>query len=135
MSDDNRISVRMEPQLTPVRLEDKMDLNAEIKVAVDSHLTGLGMAGLIGIFAGILALVAGLLTFILSYPERWYAVIGTADYDTSRNLIKTVVGLTGAGVVLLFVGTSMFFYGRTVLGSGHLDRFTMEEPLTNAEAP
>lgn len=126
MSDDNRISLRMEPQLTPVRLEDKVDVNAEIKVAVDSHLTGLGVGGIACIFLGVLSLLVGMMVFAYAFPEHWR---GSADDLAHYSYVKSVAGLVGLGIVLLFLGTSMFFYGRTVLGSGRLDQFSMQESL------
>lgn len=124
---DNRIKLRMEPELTPVRLEDKVDLDAEIKVAVDSHVTGLGAAGLVVMGLGMLSLVIGTLMFAFGYPER----MRTPDvtWEQAKAYGKAIALFVGAGVVLLFLGTSMFFYGRTVLGSGRLDQFNLEEPL------
>lgn len=121
---ENRIRVKLEPQLTPVRLEDKMDLHAEIQVAVDSHLTGLAIFGLVSLAVGILAFLAGAFMFAFGYPDPWYASFGSSTWGESRALIKGVVLFAASGVILLFLGTSTFFYGRTVLGSGSLDQFT-----------
>jgi hypothetical protein len=122
--DENRIRVRLESELTPVRLEDKMDLHAEIQVAVDSHLTGLAIFGLVALLVGILAVLVGAIMFALNYPNPWYAAFGSAHYQESRDLIKRIVLFLAGGIVLIFVGTSTFFYGRTVLGSGSLDQFS-----------
>lgn len=113
---ENRIRVHIEPELTPTRLEDKRDLNAEINVAVDSHMTGLAIFGLVALVLGVLSALVGLLIFGAQYPS-----------DTPRQVIKQVVLFLGAGIVLLFLGTSSFFYGRTVLGSGRLDQFATKE--------
>lgn len=126
---DNRIHLRVEPQLTPVRLEDKMDVNAEIKVAVDASLTGLGVAGIILLGLGSLCVLVGSILLGLGYPSPWYASIDSASWGESRDLIERVILFFGSGVLLLLLGTSMFFYGRTVLGSGHLDRFNTELPI------
>ncbi|MCA1819514.1 MAG: hypothetical protein LC620_05610, partial [Halobacteriales archaeon] len=58
---ENRIRVRVEPELTPTRLEDKMDVNAEIDVGVDTHLKGLGVAGAVCVGVGFVALLAAAL--------------------------------------------------------------------------
>lgn len=127
MQEDNRIRVRVEPELQPVRYEDKMDLNSEIEVGVDTHMKGLGVAGLIAIAVGVLCVLIGAILYTVGYPEPWYANIADADWADSRALIERVMLLWGGGVVLLFFGTSAFFYGRTVLGSGRLDQFTTKE--------
>ena len=126
-SNDNRIRLRTEPEMTPVRLEDKIDMDAEIKVAVDSHLTGLGVAGLVALGLGLLGLLVGALMFAFGYPQR----MRTPDvtWEEAKAFTRNIALLFGTGVVLLFLGTSMFFYGRTVLGSGRLDSFNLEEPL------
>lgn len=121
---ENRIRLKLEPQLTPVRLEDKMDLHAEIQVAVDSHLTGVAFFGLACLGLGILSLLVGTIMFAFGYPNPWYSSFGQANWDESRALIKQVILLCASGIVLLFLGASTFFYGRTVLGSGSLDQFT-----------
>ncbi|MFO1533195.1 MAG: hypothetical protein ABR562_05800 [Thermoplasmatota archaeon] len=117
---ENRIRVRVEPELTPTRLEDKMDVNAEIDVGVDTHLKGLGVAGAVCVGVGFVALLAAALMFLFGYPTPWY---GTAADGEHVAYVKTVVLLGASAVVFLFFGTSAFFYGRTVLGSGHMDQF------------
>lgn len=123
----NRITLRLEPELTPVRMDDKLDLNAEIKVKVDSHLTGLGVFGLILVGIGTVLLLTGAFLFWWAWPDQWNAE--TVSYARSRQLVEAVVLLIGAGLTALFFGTSSFFYGRTVLGSGSLDAFQMQESL------
>lgn len=125
MSDEDTIHVRIRPELTPVRTENRINLNAAIDVAVKSRLTGLGIVGVIALAAGVFALLAGALVFMDAYPEKWYAQ--TVPWAESRAIIELVVLLFGGGIVALFLGTSMFFYGRTVLGSGELDQFQMQE--------
>lgn len=120
---ENRIRVRLEPEMTPVRLEDKMDLHAQIDVEVDAHLTGLAVFGMVAIAVGVLSILMGSIFFVSGYPDKYHATDGVSIQD-SHNFIETVVLLMGSGVVLLFFGASAFFYGRTVLGSGHLDQFT-----------
>lgn len=122
---DNRIRVRVEPEMTPIRLEDRMDLNSEIKVAVDSHLKGLAVAGLFAITVGTLMVLAGSIYFTLGYPDLYHASNGYTILE-SHTFIERVVEVLAAGVILLFGGTSAFFYGRLVLGSGHLDQFTTQ---------
>jgi hypothetical protein len=126
--DDNRIRVKLEPEMQPVRYEDRMDLNSEIDVGVDTHMKGLGVAGLVAIAAGVLCILVGAIFFILGYPQDWIASISdTGKYAASRALIERVVLFLGFGITLLFFGVSAFFYGRTVLGSGHLDQFSTKE--------
>lgn len=121
---ENRIRVKVQPELTPVRLEDKMDVNAEIQVGVNTHLRGLGVAGAVCVGVGTLALLVAALMFFFGYPEPWY---GPADDAGHTAFVKAVILVGATGTVLLFFGTSAFFYGRTVLGSGHLDQFATRE--------
>ena len=127
MDEDNRIRVRLQPEMQPVRYEDRMDLNSEIAVGVDTHMKGLSVAGLVAIAVGVLCVLIGSIMLGLGYPETWQSSITDSDYAESRALIERVMLFLGSGIVLLFFGTSAFFYGRTVLGSGHLDQFTTKE--------
>ncbi|MEA3190879.1 MAG: hypothetical protein QOD77_1461 [Thermoplasmata archaeon] len=113
---ENRIRVNIQPELTPTRLEDRRDLNAEINVAVDSHMTGLAVFGVVALVLGVLSALVGLVIFGVQYPSA-----------APREVIKQAVLFLGSGIVLLFLGTSSFFYGRTVLGSGRLDQFATKE--------
>jgi predicted membrane channel-forming protein YqfA (hemolysin III family) len=91
-------------------------------------MKGLGVAGLVAIAAGVLCILVGAIFFILGYPQDWIASISdTGKYAASRALIERVVLFLGFGITLLFFGVSAFFYGRTVLGSGHLDQFSTKE--------
>jgi hypothetical protein len=117
---ENRIRVKVEPELTPVRLEDKMDVHAEIDVGVESHLKGLGVFGAVLATVGALLIVVAAIMFAFGFPTPWYGSIDDAGHNA---FVKAVVITAAAGVTFLFVGTSAFFYGRTVLGSGHLDQF------------
>jgi hypothetical protein len=122
---ENRIKVKVEPEMTPIRLEDRMDLNSEIKVAVGSHLKGLAVVGLVAIALGTLLVLAGSVYFTLGYPNLYHAWNGYTVQE-SHTFIERVVEVLAAGVILLFGGTSAFFYGRLVLGSGHLDQFSTQ---------
>jgi hypothetical protein len=122
---ENRIKVKVEQELTPIRLNDRMDLNSEINVAVDSHLKGIAVAGLAAIALGTLLVLAGSIYFTLGYPDLYHATHGYTVQE-SHTFIERVVETLAAGVVLLFGGTSSFFYGRLVLGSGHLDQFSTQ---------
>lgn len=124
---ENRIKVKVEPEMTPIRLEDRMDLNSEIKVSVGSHLKGLAVVGLVGIALGTVLVLVGSIYFTTGYPDLYHATRGYTVAE-SHDFIERVVEILAAGVILLFGGTSAFFYGRLVLGSGHLDQFS-----TNAE--
>lgn len=125
MTTENRIKVKVEPELTPIRLEDRMDLNSEIKVSVGSHLRGLAVVGLVGIAVGTLLVLVGSIYFTLGYPDQYHALHGYT-VDQSHAFIERVVEILAAGIILLFAGTSSFFYGRLVLGSGHLDQFSTQ---------
>jgi len=121
---ENRIRVRVEPELTPVRLEDKMDLNAEIDVGVDSHLKGLGVVGIVAVALGALCLLIGSMMLGFGYPTPFKGSSADAFHNAYA---KSTILFVGVGVLLLFFGTSAFFYGRTVLGSGHLDQFATRD--------
>lgn len=123
---ENRIRVKLEDELTPVRREERMDLNAEIKVDVDSHLKGLAVVGLVAIALGTIALLVGAVLFTLGYPDQFKGSNGVTFEEATGFIERTVLMLT-AGIILLLAGTSSFFYGRTVLGSGHVDQFVTKE--------
>lgn len=122
MSDvsENRIRVNMQPELTPVRLEDKMDVNAVIDVGVDTHLKGIGVAGAVAATLGALGIFVAAIMLAFNFPTPWYGAVNDAAHVA---IVKGIVITAAGGVILLFIGTSAFFYGRTVLGSGHLDQF------------
>ena len=124
-SNDNRIRVKVEPEMTPIRLEDRMDLNSEIKVAVGGHLKGLAVFGLAAIAIGTVLVLAGSIYFTLGYPDLYHATNGYTVLE-SHTFMERVVEILAFGIILLFGGTSAFFYGRLVLGSGHLDQFTTQ---------
>lgn len=127
MSDPgNRIRLKVQQEATPISLQDQVDVKAQIKVDVETHLTGLGMVGLIAFGLAALCLVIGSVVFLSVYPDQWY---GDHTDGTHYAYVRTVVMLWGAGVFLLMLGTAMFFYGRTVLGSGGLQQMESIENL------
>ena len=126
MADENRIRLKVQQEATPISLQDQVDLKAQIKVDVETHLTGLGMGGVIALSLGALALVIGSAVFLSVYPDKWY---GDATDMTHYTYVRTVELFLGAGVILLMLGTAMFFYGRTVLGSGGLPQLESIESL------
>src|SRR5215210_2951569 len=115
---ENRIKLKVQQDPTPISLQDQVDLKAKIKVEVETHLTGLGMAGVVTLAVGALCVVIGSIFLAVVYPDNGWS--GPAQPFTHRHydVVRTVVLLLGFGVTCLMVGTSMFFYGRTVLGSG-----------------
>jgi hypothetical protein len=133
LNNDNRIHVRINPELTPVRAE-QVELNAQIDVAVAARLTPLGTAGVATITLGILAMGVGLVMFLLAYPDAWYARNGVS-YEASRRTIERIVLMLAGGTIALFLGSSMFFYGRTVLGKGTFDQFQTHEQVESAGVP
>ncbi len=126
MADDNRIRLKVQQEATPISLQDQVDLKAQIKVDVETHLTGLGMGGVIALALGAIALVVGSVVFLSVYPDQWY---GDASDMTHYRYVRTVELSWGAGIILLLLGTAMFFYGRTVLGSGGLQQLESIESL------
>jgi hypothetical protein len=123
---ENRIRLKVQQEATPISLQDQVDLKAQIKVDVETHLTGLGMGGVIALTLGALGLVAGSVLFLSVYPDQWY---GDPDDMTHYTYVRTVELLWGFGIMLLLLGTAMFFYGRTVLGSGGLQQLESIESL------
>jgi hypothetical protein len=121
---ENRIRVTMQPEMTPVRLEDKVDVNAEIDVGVESHLRGLGVAGAVCVALGALAILVASMMFAFGYPTPWRGDINDSFHNA---YVLSVIEIAAAGVILLFFGTTAFFYGRTVLGSGALDQYATHE--------
>ena len=130
MSDtENRIRLKVQQEATPISLQDQIDVKAQIKVDVETHLTGLGMVGVVCLALGALLLIIGCVMFVAVYPQGWGGVIGQwADFRNTR----TIELLWGVGATFLMIGTAMFFYGRTVLGSGGLQQMESQEILGRA---
>lgn len=125
---ENRIKLKVQQDPTPISLQDQVDLKAKIKVEVETHLTGLGMAGVVTLAIGALCVVIGSIFLAVVYPDNGWS--GPARYDDPHyDIVRAIVLLLGIGVTCLMLGTSMFFYGRTVLGSGGLEQFESEERL------
>jgi hypothetical protein len=126
---ENRIKLRVNQEPTPISLQDQVDLKAKIKVEVETHLTGLGMGGVVVLAVGALCVVIGCILFAVVYPDNGWSGPATPFTDRHYDIVRSVVLLFGVGVTSLMLGTSMFFYGRTVLGSGGLEQFESEERL------
>lgn len=126
---ENRIRLRVQQEATPISLQDQVDLKAKIKVEVETHLTGLGMAGVVTLAIGALCVVIGSVFLAIVYPDNGWSGPSQPFSDPHYTVVRTIVLLLGVGVTSLMLGTSMFFYGRTVLGSGGLEQFESEERL------
>jgi hypothetical protein len=129
MSDENRIRLKVQQEATPISLQDQVDLKAKINVEVETHLTGLGMGGVIVLALGALSVVIGSLWLAIVYPDNGWSGPAQPFSDPHYATVRSIVLLLGFGVTCLMLGTSMFFYGRTVLGSGGLEQFEAEERL------
>ena len=129
MADDNRIRLKVQQEATPISLQDQVDLKAQIKVDVETHLTGLGMAGVIALTLGALAIVIGSIVLAATYPDNGWSGPAQPFSDPHYDVVRSVVLLIGVGITLLMLGTAMFFYGRTVLGSGGLQQLESIESL------
>ncbi len=123
---ENRIRLKVNQEAVPISLADQVDLKAKIKVDVETHLTGLGVAGVISLSLGAICLLLGSVYFLAVYPDDWY---GEPDDPVHYANVRNVELLLGAGVICLMFGTAMFFYGRTVLGSGGLQAFEGAEHI------
>ena len=126
---ENRIRLKVQQEATPISLQDQVDLKAKIKVEVETHLTGLGMAGVVTLAVGALCVVLGSIYLAVVYPDNGWSGPAQPFSDPHYTTVRTIVLLLGFGVTCLMLGTSMFFYGRTVLGSGGLEQFESEEQL------
>ncbi|MEK6975531.1 MAG: hypothetical protein AABY18_04220 [Candidatus Thermoplasmatota archaeon] len=126
---ENRIRLKVQQEATPISLQDQVDLKAQIKVDVETHLTGLGMGGVIALTLGALCLLVGCITLAATYPDNGWSGPAQPFSDSHYDLVRAVVLLIGVGVTLLMLGTAMFFYGRTVLGSGGLQQLESIESL------
>lgn len=104
-----------------------VDVEAEIEIKVDSRLTGLGRTGVVVMALGAVATLVGAILFIASYPETWTG--NGATFEESTAAVRTVVLLASAGITLIFLGASMFFHGRQVLGSGSFDHLSLLSEL------
>ncbi len=129
MSDENRIRLRVQQEATPISLQDQVDLKAKIKVEVETHLTGLGMGGVVVLAVGALCVVIGSIWLAVVYPDNGWSGPAQPFSDPHYAIVRSIVLLLGFGITCLMLGTSMFFYGRTVLGSGGLEQFEAEERL------
>lgn len=128
-TDENRIRLKVQQEATPISLQDQVDLKAQIKVDVETHLTGLGMAGVIALTLGALAIVIGSIILAATYPDNGWSGPAQPFSDPHYDVVRSVVLLIGVGITLLMLGTAMFFYGRTVLGSGGLQQLESIESL------
>jgi hypothetical protein len=126
---ENRIRLKVQQEPTPISLQDQVDLKAKIKVEVETHLTGLGMAGVVTLAIGALCVVIGSVFLAVVYPDNGWSGPAQPFSDPHYAVVRTIVLLLGVGVTCLLLGTSMFFYGRTVLGSGGLEQFESEEHM------
>jgi hypothetical protein len=126
---ENRIRLRVQQEATPISLQDQVDLKAKIKVDVETHLTGLGMGGVVVLALGALFVVIGSIWLAAVYPDRGWSGPAQPFSDPHYTTVRSIVVLLGLGITSLMLGTSMFFYGRTVLGSGGLEQFESEEKL------
>lgn len=126
---ENRIKLRVQQEPTPISLQDQVDLKAKIKVEVETHLTGLGMGGVVVLAIGAICVVLGCILFAAVYPDNGWSGPAQPFSDRHYDIVRGVVLLLAVGIIALMLGTSMFFYGRTVLGSGGLEQFESEERL------
>lgn len=126
---ENRIKLKVQQDPTPISLQDQVDLKAKIKVEVETHLTGLGMGGVVTLAVGALCVVIGSILLAVTYPDNGWSGPAQPFSHSHYDIVRAVVLLLGFGVTCLMLGTSMFFYGRTVLGSGGLEQFESEERL------
>lgn len=126
---ENRIKLKVQQEATPISLQDQVDLKAKIRVEVETHLTGLGMGGVVTLAIGALCVVLGSIYLAIVYPDNGWSGPAQPFSDPHYATVRAIVLLLGFGVTCLMLGTSMFFYGRTVLGSGGLEQFESEERL------
>src|ERR1041385_4134686 len=109
---ENRIRLRVQQEATPISLQDQVDLKAKIKVDVETHLTGLGMGGVVVLALGALFVVIGSIWLAAVYPDRGWSgpaqPFSDPHYTTGRSLVLPL----GPRLTCLVLGTSMFFYGR-----------------------
>lgn len=125
-SNSNRIRLKVQQEATPISLQDQVGLKAQIKVDVETHLTGLGVFGVFFLALGAVLLIGGSLFWVTIYPEEWGGYVGDDSSFTKTLLVEQMWGF---GFTFLMLGTAMFFYGRTVLGSGGLQQLESLESL------
>lgn len=100
-------------------------LGTDLRVDVAVDRGAMAWVGLILFLIGALLLLAGAAVFVLGYPDRWYAVNGYSLAE-SRSYIRAVLSLFGASFVGIFLGGSLYFYGRSIRGTGRVDGITLE---------
>ncbi len=125
-ANENRIRLKVQQEATPISLQDQIDVKAQIKVDVETHLTGLGMAGVVSLTLGAILLIFGCVMWVIIYPDEWGGYVGDGGSFTKTLIVEE---LWGFGFTSLMLGTAMFFYGRTVLGSGGLQQMESIESL------
>src|ERR1051325_10839256 len=111
---ENRIRLRVQQEATPISLQDQVDLKAKIKVDVETHLTGLGMVGVVVLALGALFVVIGSIRLAAVCPDRGWSGPAQPFSDPHYTAVRSIVVLLGLGITSLMLGTSMFFYGRHV---------------------
>lgn len=116
-------------------VHEEWETDEEADVALGTHLDvdvsvdrgAMAWTGFVLLLLGaVLILVAGII-FVLGYPSRWYAI---NDYTLaeSRSYIRLVLTLFGLSFVNIFLGSSLYLYGRSVTGTGRVDGIRMEAP-------
>lgn len=99
----------------------EVDTSADVEVVVQSRLTALSTVGVVMAATGIVSLAVGLILFLVAFPDRWYG-IGT-ETATARTFVEATVAAGGLGLLLILLGSTLFFYGRGVLGVGSVEHF------------
>ncbi len=128
MRNDNRIQVPVDSSFSSGRRLDRMDLHGELDIHVETNLGPSGIAGVVMLALGALALLIGAAFFLNGFPDTWYGA-GDITFEESKRLVERVMISSGLGVILLFAGTSLYFYGRTTRGAGSLDQYRLDDNL------
>lgn len=98
--------------------EERLDLD------VEAERTRTAWFGLVVLALGALWLLIACIVFLIGYPDAWYAL--DRSLDASRRHIRLVMSLFGAGTVALFLGASLYFFGRRIRGEATVDAIRLE---------
>lgn len=108
------------PIRVPVRLpheeqrETTVDVHTEIEMRMGARLRGFSRAGLVLVILGAVATTLSLLLFAFAFPDYVFAI--KVEAAVARLVTKALVLGFGLGATLVLFGTTLFFYGRSVVG-------------------
>jgi len=107
--------------------EKDLSVRSDLAVNVDTERTPIAWIGLVTMLVGSVLFTVGGFLFAAAYPDAWYAL--DRAVAASQGRIRLIMTMMGLGTVGVFLGTSMYFFGRSMRGRGQVDRIRMGDSL------